>query len=66
MLPVFQVGDSIMDDRGRNGTIFGVRDDAYEQACRRRDPRHGYYYHVHYANGKFDTYVPGYTLSLHK
>lgn len=60
---VFRPGDAVVDDVGRYGVVQGVRDDAYERKCRQKDPRHGYYYHVQFNDGDFDTYVPGYTLT---
>lgn len=64
MSATFQEGDRVVNDLGVHGVIKSIRDDTYEQKCRRADSRHGFYYHVEYANGKFDTYVPGYTLTL--
>lgn len=64
MSQVFQTGDFAVDEFGRHCIIKGVRDDTYEQRWRRRDARHGYYYHVEYNDGKFNTYIPGYNLTL--
>lgn len=61
---LFAPGDRVVNDLKRRGRIVRIRDDAYERGCRRKDPEHGYYYHVEYDDGKFDTYVPGTCMRL--
>lgn len=59
---IFRPGDYIIDDMGRKGTIKSLREDSYERTCREKDEKHGYYYHVEYEDGTFNTYVSGYFM----
>jgi heat shock protein HspQ len=58
ILPQFGVGEKVFDRWMRMaGTVVQVRNDTYEQEERKADARHGFYYHIEYDNGKFNTYV---------
>lgn len=56
--PQFQVGNRVRDVRlNATATVVKVRNDEYERMHRERDNTHGFYYHIQYDGGKFDTYV---------
>ncbi len=59
---IFRVGDRVVDEMNRKGTIKAMRDDSHEKTSRQNNPNHGYYYWVEYDNGKFDTYVSGFWM----
>ncbi len=61
---IFNVGDRIYsDDYKKIGKIVAIRDDSYERRERLRDPKRQYYYHIQFDDGRFDTYIPGYSIS---
>lgn len=59
---VFNIGDRVINEMGKKGTITGVRNDSHEKSQRISNPNHGYYYMVDYDDSSFNTYVSGHWM----